>query len=214
MKAFKKSVFWSTVALMAIFLAAPQAFAQGFENPATTPGTGAVPESGITTPQAGKFQSEKEYSEGDSGVEYSGISAHRASTLIGKPVVSASGATVGTVHDLVLFEGGQVRYAIIRVDNRTEEPYVPVPFNSIGSMGQGVEEAERLTVDLDGQTLANAPGFGENELARWWKTDIGEQVHGYYGSKPFATEPGTGKGPESGIYKGRTITDRPYDPTH
>ncbi len=212
MKTFDKTTRWSIIALLAIFLAIPQVFAQALEQRGKEPGIGQRPESGI---YHGREITDKPYvsEEADEArVEYEGASVHRASQLMGRRVVSASGETVGTLHDLVLFEGGQVHYAIILVDNKSEKQYVPVPYNSIRSIGQGLESDEGLTVNLDQNTLANAPGFSENELDNLWNTDIGEEVHGYYGFRPFAAEPGVGIGPESGIYKGRTITNKPYVP--
>ena len=204
MKRMKKISLWAVVLLVSCMFIAIQAIAA---EPKDEPGVGKGPESGIKPgyehqkTMGEKYQNGEKYHKGEGYYHkgmmknYHGIRGHRASELIGKDVVSADGQEIGELEDIIIFRGGRVHYGIIS----TGDKYVPVPYFSL----QRAEDKDQLMVNLDKEKIENAPGLNEEQLGTWWESDIGDEVHTYYGFDRME-EPGVGKGPESGFPEEKT----------
>ncbi len=141
-----------------------------------------------------------------------GMTSKRADQILGKTVVGEDGTNLGTLQDLVIFGKGIVHYGVLNLEGQ-EDQYVAIPFTFLESR----EGQESLVLHMDSQKVLEAPTFSLQEITDWDNSEIGQQVHSYYGMEmengasmmkehhgqgsPHGSmmEPGTGKAPESGM---------------
>lgn len=203
----KKTGLSIIVLLASILIFFPLAYA-GQQTGAEAPGTGKAKESGMKTGyHEGEYM--KGYHHQKAGV---GMKSKRAEQILGKPVASEDGTSLGTLHDLVIFGKGVVHYGILALEDPKDQ-YVAIPFTFLESR----DEEESLVLHMDAEKIQGAPKFSLQEITDWDNSEIGEKVHSYYGAGmmkgmgmdmkkghpdyPHGKKalPGTGKAPESGM---------------
>jgi sporulation protein YlmC with PRC-barrel domain len=107
-----------------------------------------------------------------------------ASTLAGDRVRNSAGEDLGKIEDLMIdVQDGRVAYAVLSFGGflGIGDKLFAVPWNALT-----VNEQEKVFVlDVDRQTLENAPGFDKDNWPDMADPSWGQQIHGHYGQKPY-----------------------------
>jgi hypothetical protein len=129
------------------------------------------------------------------------MESKRAGQILGNSVISKDGATVGTLHDLVIFGKGIVHYGILELEGETDK-YIAIPFTALETR----DEPETLLLRMDSEKVKGAPTFSMEEITDWDSSEIGDKVHRYFGMEMMEGHPhgekqapDTGNVPESGM---------------
>jgi sporulation protein YlmC with PRC-barrel domain len=105
-----------------------------------------------------------------------------ASTITGKGVTNPEGENLGDVKDIVLdMESGNVAYAVISYGGflGIGDKYFAVPWDAL-SLGD-----DKVLLDVDKETLENAPGFDKDHWPTHPDRQFVSDVHEHYGYKPY-----------------------------
>jgi sporulation protein YlmC with PRC-barrel domain len=112
-----------------------------------------------------------------------------ASTLAGDAVKNSAGDDLGTVDEIMIdIPSGKVAYAVLSFGGvlGMGSKLFAVPWNALK-----VDEDEKCFIlDVDKQTLKNAPGFDKNHWPDMADTGWGSEVYQYYGTTPYWEEYG------------------------
>ena len=118
------------------------------------------------------------------------VATDETSTLIssdkveGTAVYDRAGEKLGSVHTLMIDKvSGRVAYAVMSFGGflGIGDRYHPLPWDVLTyDTSQG-----GYAVDLDPSRLEDAPTFGESETPNWSDRRWGQQVHDYYGTRPY-----------------------------
>ena len=102
----------------------------------------------------------------------------------GTAVYNPQGEKLGSVHTLMIDKvSGKVAYAVMSFGGfmGIGDRYHPLPWSVLtydtGKAG--------YTVDLDRSMLEGAPTYGTSETPNWSDRRWGQQVHDYYGTRPY-----------------------------
>ena len=110
--------------------------------------------------------------------------AFSASTLAGDRVRNSAGEDLGKIEDLMIdVQDGRVAYAVLSFGGflGIGDKLFAVPWNALT-----INEQEKVFVlDVDRQTLENAPGFDKDNWPDMADPSWGQQIHGHYGQKPY-----------------------------
>ena len=111
--------------------------------------------------------------------------AFRASDLMDLDVRNSSGATVGSVHDLVIdVESGKVRYVAVAYGGFAGlgDKLFAVPLTQFKALKDTEDDVYYFSTNLSEEKMKNAPGFDEeNWPAMASQTQWTQQVDKYYG---------------------------------
>jgi len=110
-----------------------------------------------------------------------------ATTLVGDRVRNMSGEDLGKLEEIMLdMDGGRVAYAVLSFGGvlGMGNKLFAVPWDALTVDTENKE----LVLNIDRQTLENAPGFDKDN---WPGTESGNQwlvdVYDYYGYEPYWT---------------------------
>jgi sporulation protein YlmC with PRC-barrel domain len=106
------------------------------------------------------------------------------STLKGTPVENQEGDNLGKIDELMVdLTNGRIAFAVLSLDGilGIDEKLFAIPWDALY-----VDTENKLIVlDIDKQTLENAPGFDKSDWPetsnRFWLADI----YNYYGYRPY-----------------------------
>ena len=102
----------------------------------------------------------------------------------GTAVYDRRGEKLGSIHSVMIDKiSGKVAYAVMSFGGflGMGDSYHPLPWHVLTyDTGQG-----GYVVDLDRNTLEGAPTYGTSETPNWSDRRWGQQVHDYYGSRPY-----------------------------
>ena len=118
------------------------------------------------------------------------VAIDETSTLIssdkveGTAVYNREGEKLGSIHTLMIDKmSGKVAYAVMSFGGflGIGDRYHPLPWNVLDyETSQG-----GYVVDLDRSKLEGAPTYGTSETPNWSDRRWGQQVHDYYGTRPY-----------------------------
>ena len=102
----------------------------------------------------------------------------------GTAVYDRRGEKLGSIHSVMIDKiSGKVAYAVMSFGGflGMGDSYHPLPWHVLTyDTGQG-----GYVVDLDRNKLEGAPTYGTSETPNWSDRRWGQQVHDYYGSRPY-----------------------------
>ena len=102
----------------------------------------------------------------------------------GTAVYDRGGEKLGSIHTVMIDKiSGKVAYAVMSFGGflGMGDQYHPLPWHVLTyDTGQG-----GYVVDLDRSKLEGAPSYGTSEMPNWSDRRWGQQVHDYYGSRPY-----------------------------
>jgi len=128
-----------------------------------------------------------------------------ASTLSGDRVRNSAGEDLGKIEDLMIdVQSGRIAYAVLSFGGflGIGDKLFAVPWSALT-----VNEQEKLFIlDVDRQTLENAPGFDKDNWPDMADPSWGQQIHGHYGQKPYWTSESDYD--RSGLETDRDLPDR------
>ena len=118
------------------------------------------------------------------------VATDETSTLIssdkveGTAVYNREGEKLGSIHTLMIDKtSGKVAYAVMSFGGflGIGDRYHPLPWSVLDyETSQG-----GYVVDLDRSKLEGAPTYGTSETPNWSDRSWGQQVHDYYGTRPY-----------------------------
>jgi sporulation protein YlmC with PRC-barrel domain len=109
----------------------------------------------------------------------------RASTMVGADVHNRNDEDLGEIEDLVLDpQDGKVRYAVLAHGGVAGlgEKLFAIPWNALSGSD------DKIIVDITEEKLENAPGFDDEHWPDMANRSWGEDVHRYYGQRPYWDE--------------------------
>ena len=102
----------------------------------------------------------------------------------GTAVYNREGEKLGSIHSVMIDKiSGKVAYAVMSFGGflGMGDSYHPLPWHVLTyDTGQG-----GYVVDLDQNKLEEAPTYATSETPNWSDRRWGQQVHDYYGSRPY-----------------------------
>ena len=102
----------------------------------------------------------------------------------GTAVYDRAGEKLGSIHSVMIDKiSGKVAYAVMSFGGflGMGDSYHPLPWHVLTyDTGQG-----GYVVDLDRNKLEGAPTYATSETPNWSDRRWGQQVHDYYGSRPY-----------------------------
>ena len=102
----------------------------------------------------------------------------------GTAVYNRQGEKLGSVYNFMVDKrSGKVEYAVMSFGGflGMGDSYHPLPWNVLTyDTSQG-----GYVVDLDPSMLEGAPTYGTSEMPNWSDRRWGQQVHDYYGARPY-----------------------------
>jgi hypothetical protein len=113
-----------------------------------------------------------------------GTTVVTARALEGTTVYSAAGEKAGSIEDIMIDKvSGKIAYAVLAFGGflGMGERHHPVPWLLLHyDSGKG-----GYVVELDIETVKDAPSFGSSEDVCWEDEGWGRRVHDYYKAKPY-----------------------------
>ena len=122
----------------------------------------------------------------DSGTVATGETSSLISSdkVEGTAVYDRRGEKLGSIHSVMIDKiSGKVAYAVMSFGGflGMGDSYHPLPWHVLTyDTGQG-----GYVVDLDRNKLEGAPTYATSETPNWSDRRWGQQVHDYYGSRPY-----------------------------
>jgi sporulation protein YlmC with PRC-barrel domain len=107
-----------------------------------------------------------------------------ASTLAGDRVRNSAGEDLGKIEELMIdIPSGRIGYAVLSFGGflGMGNKLFAVPWDSLTLD----EHEHEFVLNVDKQTLENAPGFDKDNWPDMADPTWGTQVHSYYGSQPY-----------------------------
>ena len=113
---------------------------------------------------------------------------YSVSGLMGQMVENVQGDSFGSIEDIIISDEGQILYVILGYQAELQnERYVPIPWAFIKD--KLISNDSKWVLDIDRQTLANAPSFS---IANWQvfaEASWNEIIYTYYNvqkTEPFS----------------------------
>jgi sporulation protein YlmC with PRC-barrel domain len=106
-------------------------------------------------------------------------SPQHLSEVIGSDVVNHQGQELGSVHDLVANEEGQLEYLILSKDDRTLRgtELIAIPIDAVSPR---MTRENQLTIDVDRETIDRAPTFSAGAYPDYADRRWQEESRGYF----------------------------------
>jgi sporulation protein YlmC with PRC-barrel domain len=120
-----------------------------------------------------------------------------ASTLVGDRVRNSAGENLGSIEEIMIdTPSGRVAYAVLSFGGflGIGSKLFAVPWSAM-RLDEGEHE---FVLDVDRQTLENAPGFDKDNWPDMADPAFEKQIHGHYGTTPYSEDNMT----EAGDYIG------------
>jgi len=105
-----------------------------------------------------------------------------ASTLMGRRVLTAAGAELGNIEEIMLdLKNGRIAYAVLSFSGfpGIANKRFPVPWNALR-----IEPTEFI-LDMDRKTFEGAPDFDKDNWPDMADPAFGRAVHKHYGQRPY-----------------------------
>jgi sporulation protein YlmC with PRC-barrel domain len=122
----------------------------------------------------------------DQSVTASGTDAmfehpQRLSTLLGIEVTNTAGENLGKIHELIADEEGRISYLVIARGGMmgVGADLVAVPTSAVEPV---ITREGKLSINLDKETLKNAPAFAASNFPTFFDTEGEDVVRGYFPS--------------------------------
>lgn len=131
---------------------------------------------------------------GDPMNEGPGPEIMAADTLEGDDVVNTKGEDLGNIKDIMIdVPTGRVAYAVLSSGGflGIGDKLFAIPWSAL------TLDADRkcFILDVDKETLKNAPGFDKDHWPSMADPTWAKEVHDYYGQRGYWTSPSLGAGP-------------------
>jgi sporulation protein YlmC with PRC-barrel domain len=110
-----------------------------------------------------------------------------ASTVSGDKVRNAAGEDLGKIEDIMIdLQQGRVAYAVLSFGGflGMGSKLFAVPWSALTVD----EDRKEIILNVDKQTLENAPGFDKDNWPDMADPDWASQIHSHYGSRPYWEE--------------------------
>lgn len=107
-----------------------------------------------------------------------------ASTIIGDPVKNVSGDDLGKIEDLMIdLDHNRVAYAVLSFGGflGLGDKLFAVPMESLALDPPN----HQFILDVNRETLENAPGFDKDDWPNVADRDWGTSIHDHYGQEPY-----------------------------
>ncbi|MGH8727571.1 MAG: PRC-barrel domain-containing protein [Burkholderiales bacterium] len=107
-----------------------------------------------------------------------------ASTITGDEVRNPEGQDLGKIEEVMLdMSSGRISYAVLSFGGMLGmgDKLFAIPWNSL----ELDAENKCFVLDVDKETLKNAPGFDKDNWPPFADTKWASQIHSYYGSRPY-----------------------------
>jgi len=111
--------------------------------------------------------------------------------IIGCNVENPKGENLGKIEGLMLdLNEGRILYAVLSFGGflGMGDKLFPVPVDAISFRVDEKGKLDRGILDVDKDTLKNAPGYDRNELPDWADRTYASRVYSHYGSTPWWSE--------------------------
>lgn len=107
-------------------------------------------------------------------------SHHRASEMINHNVENLQEESLGEIQDLVFDERGEILYAVLSFGGflGIGDKYFAVPWSALT---RKASNTNIYVLDMDKDTLKNAPGFDKNQWPDTANRTWGSEIYSYYG---------------------------------
>jgi sporulation protein YlmC with PRC-barrel domain len=109
----------------------------------------------------------------------------RVSELMDKSIQDQQGNDLGSVSDLVVSQQGEVEFIVLSEGTEFlgigEEEFIPIPWDQVDVSGYQ-QDADAIMVNVDEQTLRDAPKFTDDQWQTFTQGDMDQEVRGYYGT--------------------------------
>jgi sporulation protein YlmC with PRC-barrel domain len=108
----------------------------------------------------------------------------RASTLMDLEITDTQGNEIGSVGDLIVSRDGNVEYVVLAEGWQFlgigEQDFIPIPWDMV-LLRDYTEGDDQLFVNVDEETIRQAPTFTDEEYEAFVRGDMDQDVRGYYG---------------------------------
>lgn len=124
-----------------------------------------------------------------------------ASTMKGDEVINVSGEDLGEVEEIMIdFASGRVAYAVLSFGGfmGMGDKLFAIPWEAMHLD----QERECFQLNVDRETLENAPGFDKDDWPEFADKKWATRIHDYYGYDPYWTK-GSEAAPPSAREPGR-----------
>ena len=111
--------------------------------------------------------------------------------IIGCKVENPKGENLGKIESLMLdLSEGRILYAVLSFGGflGMGDKLFPVPVDAVSFRVDEKGNLDRGILDVDKDTLKNAPGYDRNELPDWADRTYASRVYSHYGSTPWWSE--------------------------
>jgi len=107
----------------------------------------------------------------------------KASEVTGVDVENTQGENLGEISEIVLDKlSGEARYVVLSFGGIfTSDKLFALPWKSISYD----EDKDCFILNINKETLKNAPGFDKNHWPNFSDKTWGAEIHRYYGQKPY-----------------------------
>lgn len=114
-----------------------------------------------------------------------------ASKIIGCKVANPKGESLGKIESLMLdMSEGRILYAVLSFGGflGLGDKLFPVPLNSISFRSNKNGDLERCILNVDKESLKNAPGYERDQLPSTVDRAFTSRVYTHYGATPYWEE--------------------------
>jgi sporulation protein YlmC with PRC-barrel domain len=111
--------------------------------------------------------------------------------IVGCKVENAKGENLGKIESLMIdLSEGRVIYAVLSFGGflGVGEKLFPVPLDALAFRSDDKGEVQRCVIDIDKETLKNAPGYDKNNLPSTADRSYAQSVYTFYGFTPWWSE--------------------------
>lgn len=112
------------------------------------------------------------------------VSSMSASTLIGDTVKNRGDENIGSLEEIMIdLESGRVAYAVLSAGGflGLGEKFFAIPWELVAVD----TDDKKVVIDLDKETLENAPGFDQDNWPDSSRQDWLEEVYVYHQVEPY-----------------------------
>ena len=108
--------------------------------------------------------------------------------VIGCKVENSKGENLGKIESIMLdLSEGRILYAVLSFGGflGMGDKLFPMPVEAISFRVDEKGKMQRAIIDVDKETLKNAPGYDRNSLPEWSDRSYATRVYSHYGFTPW-----------------------------
>lgn len=120
-----------------------------------------------------------------------------AGTMKGDEVINAAGEDLGEIEEVMIdVDSGRVAYAVLSFGGflGMGEKLFAIPWAALHLD----QERESFQLNVDAETLEDAPGFDEDDWPEFADETWAKDIHDYYGYKPYWSTGPEAEAPSAG----------------